>query len=130
LDVRLDQAGRRWWGLDGDVLGQALALRRVEHGEALQERNAACFLSRLLGAALLVFRREAVGIDDGGAALALADIAAQRERLPEGEPMLARIAVLDHGAPEDQDVDPGILPRGRGVSRHGERRLRRRRPPG
>ena len=50
---------------------------------------------------------EAVGIDDGRAALALADIAAEREGLAEGQPGLRRIALLDHRAPEDQDVDPG-----------------------
>jgi hypothetical protein len=66
------------------------------------------FLAGLAGAALLVLGREAVGIDDSGAALALAHIAAERKRLAEGEPALAGKAVLDHGAPEDQDVDAGI----------------------
>lgn len=35
----------------------------------------------------------------------------------------------DHGAPEDQHVEAGILPAGGGVVRHGARRLRRRGPP-
>ncbi len=38
--------------------------------------------------------------------------------------------MLDDGAPEDQHIDPGILPAGGGVLRHGERRLRRGRAPG
>src|SRR3546814_9140051 len=39
-------------------------------------------------------------------------------------------ALLDDAAPEDQDIDPRILPSSGGVPRHGERRLRRRRSPG
>src|SRR3546814_3851094 len=38
-------------------------------------------------------------------------------------PALAGEATLDDGAPEDQDVDPGVAPLGRGILRHGERRL-------
>ena len=102
----------------------------VEDGEPLQERDRGGFLAGLAGASLLVVRHEAVGIDDGRAVLALAHIAAERERLAKGQPALGGEAVLDHGAPEDQDVDPRILPAGGGVLRHGERRLRRRRPPG
>ena len=37
--------------------------------------------------------------------------------------------MLDHGAPEDEHVDARILPARGGVLRHGERRLRRGRPP-
>ena len=111
-------------------LGQALALRQVEDGEALQERDRLRFLAGLARPLLLVVGNEAVGIDDGGAVLALADIAAEDERLAEGQPALDREAVLDHGPPEDQHIDPGIVPAGGGVLRHGERRLRRRRAPG
>ena len=130
LEPRLDHAGRRWRRLDGNVFGQTLALRRVEHGEALQEGNTACFFPCLAGAAFFVLGGETVRIDDCGATLAFADIAAERQRLAEGEPMLGRIAVLDYGAPENQNIDPGILTRCRGIPRHGERRFRRRRPPG
>src|SRR3546814_15540988 len=77
-----------------------------------------------------VVRHEAVGIDDGGAVLALADIAAERERLAKRQPALPGEALLDDAAPEDQDIDPRILPSSGGVPRHGERRLRRRRSPG
>ena len=38
--------------------------------------------------------------------------------------------MLDDGAPEDQHIDAGIAPAGRGILRHCERRLRRRRAPG
>jgi hypothetical protein len=89
LDPRFDEAGRRRWSHNGDVLRQAVALRRVEHREALEERDRGGFLAGLAGAALLVLRREAVGIDDGGAAFAPADIAAERQGLAEGEPALA-----------------------------------------
>ncbi len=114
----------------------ATSAGRFSHWAALKTVNrfrngiAGRFLAGLAGASLLVVRHEAVGIDDGGAVLALAHIAAERERLAKGQPALGGEAVLDHGAPEDQDVDPRILPAGGGVLRHGERRLRRRRPPG
>ncbi|KIU01683.1 hypothetical protein QU38_00370, partial [Staphylococcus aureus] len=95
----------------------------------LQERDRLGLVAGLAGAPLLVVGHEAVGIDDGRAALALADIAAERQRLADGEPALAGKAVLDDGAPEDQHIDPRIMPAGGGVPRHGERRLRRGGPP-
>src|SRR6185437_1076866 len=49
------------------------------------------------------------------AALALADVAAEVQRLPEGEPMLMGEALLDDRAPQDQDIDAGIAPAGCGV---------------
>ncbi len=129
FDHGLDQARWRRWR-DGRNLGrQVFALGGVEDGEPLQERDRGGFLAGLAGASLLVIRHEAVGIDDGGAVLALAHIAAERERLAKGQPALGGEAVLDHSAPQDQDVDPRILPASGGVLRHGERRLRRRRPP-
>ncbi|PWJ72651.1 hypothetical protein C7441_1328 [Pseudaminobacter salicylatoxidans] len=130
LGTRLDQAGRGRRRGNGDLLGQPVALGGVEDGEPLEERDAVRLVSGLAGASLLVLGSEAVGIDDGGAAFALADIAAERERLAEGEPALAGEAMLDDGAPEDQDIDPRIAPAGCGVLRHGERRLDGRRAPG
>ena len=62
--------------------------------------------------------------------LTFADVAAEAESLAKRQPALDREAVLDHGTPEDQDVDPGIEPAGAGVLRHGERRLCCRRAPG
>ena len=38
--------------------------------------------------------------------------------------------MLDDGTPQDQHIDPGIAALRRGIVRHGERRLGRRRPPG
>jgi hypothetical protein len=43
------------------------------------------------------------------AAFAFADIAAEAERLAEGDPALDKEAVLDDGAPEDQHVDPAFF---------------------
>src|SRR5580658_9295882 len=106
LGLRLDQARRRWRCSDADFFGQALALVRVEDGEALEERDHAGLFAGLPGPPALVLRREAVGVDNGRAALALSDVAAETKGLTEGEPALAGKAVLDHGAPEDQDVDP------------------------
>ena len=130
LDLRLYQAGRRGRRGNRDVIRQAVALHSVEYGEPLQERDRLCVLAGLPGAALLVLRHETVGIGDGRAALALADMAAERQRLAEGDPALAGKAVLDHGAPEDQDIDAGIPPASRGVARHRQGCLGGGRTPG
>lgn len=42
------------WDDRGDVVGQAIALRRVEHRESLEERNRGGFLAGLARTALLV----------------------------------------------------------------------------
>src|SRR5260370_26030290 len=52
-------------------------------------------------------------------------MAAERERLPECEPALTCEVTLDDRAPENQHINATILPAGRGVLRHRERRLRR-----
>ena len=130
LDLGLDQARLRRRRGDHEILRQTFALRQVEDGEALEERDRLRFLAGLSRPFLLVVGNEAVGIDDGRAVLALADIAAEAEGLAKRQPALDREAVLDHGTPEDQHVDPGVEPAGGGVLRHGERRLRRRRSPG
>ena len=39
FDLRLDEAGRRRWSHDGDILRQAVALRCVEHRESFEERD-------------------------------------------------------------------------------------------
>ena len=84
LDARFDQPRRHGWRGGRYILGQILALVGVENGEALQERDRLGVLAGLARTALLVLRHETVGIDDGGAALALADIPAKRQRLAEG----------------------------------------------
>ena len=78
LDRGLDQARLRRRRGDREILRQAFALRHVEDGEALEERDRLRFLAGLLRTLLLVVGHEAVGIDDGRAVLALADVAAER----------------------------------------------------
>src|SRR3546814_6325604 len=58
-----------------------------------------------------------VGIDDGHAMLALADAPACRLRLGVCQPRLRRPAMLDDGAPQDQDVDARIIARGERIAR-------------
>ena len=98
-----------------EMLRQAVALRDVEHGEALEERHRLGLVAVLAGALQFSLGNEAVGIANGRAAFALANIAAQVQRLPEGQPILMGKALLDDRAPQDQDVDPGIAPAGGGV---------------
>ena len=74
---------------DHEILRQTFALRQVEDGEALEERDRLRFLAGLSRPFLLVVGNEAVGIDDGGAVLALADVAAEAEGLAKRQPALA-----------------------------------------
>jgi len=93
-----------------EMVRQTIALRDVEDGEALEERDGFRLVAVLAGARQFIPRHEAVGVADTRAALALADIAAQIQRLAKGEPMLMGEALLDDRAPQDQDIDPGIAP--------------------
>src|SRR3546814_1298228 len=81
FDPGFDQTGQWRRRNDGQLLRQVIALLRIEDREALQKRDRLGVLAGLAGALFLVVRHEAVGIDDGGAVLALADIAAEREAL-------------------------------------------------
>lgn len=123
LDRGLDQPefGRRPGGCE--VLGQAVALRDVEDREALQEWDRLRFVACLSGTPAFIARHELVGIDDGGAALALPDISTQRQGLAECEPTLARKTIGDHRSPEDQHIDARITASGCGVGWHGQRGL-------
>lgn len=109
---------RRWPRYQPFV--QSIALRGIEHGKALEERNRARLLAALdLLAPLrvaVVFRSEAVGIEHRAPALALADAAASGQRLAKGQPILRRIAALDHRAPEDQHIDPRVSPLGHRIA--------------
>src|SRR3546814_1036848 len=69
----------------GDPVRQSLALVGREDGVAFEEGDRTRLTTVLAGAAAFAVRRKAMGIDDGRAALALAHIAAQCERLPEGK---------------------------------------------
>ena len=129
FDNRLDHAGRRQRRCNGDLHRQIVALVGVEHREAFQERNGLRFVAGVRRALLLIIRNEAVGIDHGRAALALTDMAAERERLAERQPALSRKAAFDDGTPQDQDIDATVLPAGGGILRHRQRRLRRRGAP-
>jgi len=130
LDARLDERGIRRRRSRGERGRQAVALLDIEDGEALEEVDRAGVLARFLRALTLLAGDEAVGVDHRRAALALAHAAAQRERLAEGKPDLAGIAALDDSAPEDQHVDAGIAPAGRGILRQGQRRGHARSSPG
>src|SRR3546814_20615182 len=104
LDPGFDQTGQWRRRNDGQLLRQVLALLRIEDREALQKRDRLGVLAGLAGALFLVVRHEAVGIADGGAVLALADIAAERERLAKSQPALPGEAPLDARTEEDQDI--------------------------
>ena len=130
LGLGQDHALGNGWCHGCDRVGQAFALIRVEHGEALEERDGARLVAVAVGALALGLGHEAIGIDHRGAALALADIAAERKRLAEREPGLAGIAAFNHRAPEDQHVDPRIAPAGGGVLRHSDGRPGARCAPG
>jgi hypothetical protein len=117
LTVKANSGWRR-----GDAVGQGRALLDVEDGEALEERDAARLLASLSGAVAHVVGNEAVGIDDGGAALALADVAPERDALPESQPALRGVAPLDDGVPQDEHVDAAVGPAGGGVPGQSKRR--------
>jgi hypothetical protein len=104
---------------------ETFALVRIEHCESLNERDRIGLVSIALGPPAFLIGDKAVGIDDGGAVLALTDITAQAERLAEREPVLGAEPVLDHRVPEGQHIDPRVLALGRGILRHGERRFGR-----
>src|SRR5262245_38332785 len=99
---------------------------RPSHCSALNtvkrlRKGIARFLAPLIGAVAHVVGDEAVGIDDGGAALALAHVPAEPQRLLEGEPGLPGKAVLDDGCPENEDVDAAIGPTCGTILRHRQR---------
>jgi hypothetical protein len=104
-------------------------LRDIEDGKALQERDRLRLLAGLLCPPLLVVGGETVGIDNSCAMFAFTNIAAEAERLAEGDPALDRETVLYDGSPKDQHVDPRIAPSGCSILRHRERRLGCRCPP-
>jgi hypothetical protein len=94
----------------------AVDLLGVENRVAFQECDLPLsFLSlcAALFSALAVAYNDLVGIDNGRSLLALADTAAQRERLLEGQPMRGSIALRHGGNPQGQDVDAAIGNAGR-----------------
>lgn len=129
FDPRLDQAWRRRRSHRCDLWRQALALIDVEYRKALEECDGLRFLTVLARAPLFVHRHKAIGIDDGRAALALANVTAERKRLTECKPALTCERAFGGSSPEDQNVDAAILAAGRGILRQGQLRLRRRGAP-
>jgi hypothetical protein len=86
----------RGLGLGVVMRRQILALLGIEHGVALHEGD---FALGLLALVIGLGAGDAVGINDQLAGLALADMAAEFDRLPEGEPQRAGIALGDGGRP-------------------------------
>lgn len=86
LHLGLDLAWRRRWRGDRFVPRQTIALGGIEDGVALEERDGRRFLAGLHGALLFVVGDKTISIDDGRAVLALHDVAAERQSLPEGDP--------------------------------------------
>jgi hypothetical protein len=81
-------------------------LRDVEHSEAFQEWHRFGRVAVLRRAFDLGLRNEAIGIADGGATLALADITADLQRLPEGQPVLGGKPLFNDRPPQDQNIHP------------------------
>src|SRR3546814_12115838 len=90
------------------AFAQAFGWCDIEQGEAVQEGNGVRLAAALRGAGLFGIGNEAVGIDDGRSLLALADIAARREGLTEGQPRLRRVARVHRGVPKQENIDPRI----------------------
>ena len=129
LELRQDETGVGWRARGNDVVGQAIALLDVEHGEAFEERDGAGRRAIVMRPSALVVGDEAVGIDDGGPALALADVASKRAGLPESQPALRGIALLDDGVPQDEDIHAAVGPAGGGIPGQSKRRAHARRAP-
>ena len=99
LDQRLrlgkDETFGDWRWRERNIFGQAFALIGRKDSEALEEWNGAG-LPILLCRSLTFFAgREAVGINDGSAMCSLANIPAERQRLPEGQKTVRAEAILD-----------------------------------
>ena len=102
------------------LVGQPFALCHVENSEPLEERDRLRFVAGLCGPAALVLRCEAVGVNDGRAALALAHMPIKAQRLAKRHPALACEALLNDGAPQDEHVDASVVPMGRGILGHSK----------
>src|ERR1700686_3839060 len=130
FDRRFNQVRRRWRSCGCDLARQIHALVSVENGKTLEERDGLPLFTGLGRTPFLIARHETIGVDDGRAAFALANVAAERERLTKGEPTLTGESAFDHGSPEDEDVNATVLPVSRRVFRHRQRRFGRGRAPG
>jgi hypothetical protein len=77
--------------------------------------------ARRFDRAAAVLRREARGIEDRRALLALANLPARLFRLTKGEPPLRGEATPRRLGPEDQDIDARIAPPRVGIARQARR---------
>jgi len=93
------------WRRRGDIGGKSLALVGIEDRKAFEERDRVRLVAGLGRALGFPVRDEAIGIDDRGAGLALARMAAELEGLAEREPVLAGEAALGDRALENEDID-------------------------
>jgi hypothetical protein len=107
------------WG--EHVRGQAFALLDIEYNEAFQERHGVGFVASLARPFLLALGKEAVGVADGGAALALADMPPKAQGLAEGKPFLRSETAPNDGIPQYQDIDTRIEFPARGAAGQAKR---------
>ena len=95
-----------WFGNRMEMRRQAFDLLDIEHGIGFEERDGfLCILSRLL---IRAAAGHGAGIHNRAAALALADMGVQFQRLPEGHPDRSAVAFGDRLAPQHQHIDPLI----------------------
>src|SRR6202012_4749540 len=73
-----------------------------------------------LGPLAFAFGHKAIGKTDGRAAFAFADMPAKAQGLAKGQPFLIGKAAPDHGVPQDQDIDAGIIFAARGAARDAQ----------
>jgi hypothetical protein len=99
LGVRQDEPLGNRCGSARQFARQVFALIGVEHRKSFEERDRVGLVSVALRALAFLIGHKTVAVDDRRAMLALADIAAEAERLAEGEPILGAEAALDHRAP-------------------------------
>lgn len=102
-------------GVSKKMFWQAVTLRDVEDGKALEKRHSSGRIAVVLRALTFAFWNETVSITNGRAALTFSNVAAQVQGLAKGQPVLAGEARLKDRAPQDQNINPGIAPSGGGV---------------
>lgn len=118
VDRGFDAASRRRWRSGGDTIGQFLALIGVENRKSFEEWNRLRIFAGLSGASLFVIRHETIRVDNSGTTLPLTHMPSKRQRLPEREPALTAVTMLDRASPEQKDVDPAVRAIGRSVFGH------------
>ena len=82
--LRQDQAGLDGRGRRCHLLRQAIALECIEDYEALQKRDRPRLVTGLRRTPPFIVGLEAIGLDDGRAALAFTHIPAETQGLAEG----------------------------------------------